>query len=178
MDVILDANILIDLLKLECLSMVLNLGDHRFHVADTVVAEILRPEQAAALQACLHEGAIAVAVIDGDEETNRYAPLAIRLGAGDATSMAIAAARGWTLASNEKGRQFRSEARAHLGGARILRTADLLAEVIRGRALEPTALRRWLDHLREQARLPREQKAVEYFEGVIAEALQLAGGGT
>lgn len=177
MDIILDANVLIDLMKLECLSLVLGHEGRRFHIADTVVAEILRPEQAVALQACLQAGTIALAIVEGDEETNWYGPLAIRLGAGDAACMAIAAARGWTLASNEKGRQFRREAKAHLGSARTLKTADFVAELIRRHALDAAMLRRWQDQLREQARLPRDDKAVEYYDGVIAEALRLAKAG-
>lgn len=60
---------------------------------------------------------------------SRYAELRRVLGDGEAASLAIAEARGWIVACDEK-RRFRREAEARLGAARIVNTPGLIVAAI------------------------------------------------
>src|SRR5215470_3847723 len=59
-----------------------------------------------------------------------YAELRRIMGQGEAACLAMAAARGWMVASDER-RWFRREAVAHLGEGRLVTTAGLLVLAIR-----------------------------------------------
>lgn len=60
-----------------------------------------------------------------------FAELRARLGRGESACLALAHRRGWTVASDEKGR-FRREAEKRIGPERILGTADIFLMAIQG----------------------------------------------
>lgn len=60
-----------------------------------------------------------------------FAELRARLGRGESACLALAHRRGWTVASDEKGR-FRREAEKRIGPERFLGTADIFLMAIQG----------------------------------------------
>jgi predicted nucleic acid-binding protein len=128
--VVTDANILINLIHAEALELLGRLDGYEFTVIDQVEAEIVRPEQAAALRQAIEAGWLrreTVATIDG---LTIFADLVRIMGRGEAACLALAETRDWYIASDEK-KAFRREALARLGHGRILTTAGLVILMIR-----------------------------------------------
>lgn len=140
MDLLLDANVVIDLLNLGCLADVIRLPDHRFWLAENVVErEITRQDQTQEPRRQLDAGLMMVARVEEPEELTAYAELKRIIGDGEAASLAIAQHRGWSLMSYETGR-FQREAVARLGSPRFLRTPHLIASAIQQGLVEKERL--------------------------------------
>ncbi|HHY39209.1 MAG TPA: hypothetical protein GX507_09825, partial [Clostridia bacterium] len=107
MDVLLDTNVIIDLIELGCFARVLGIRGFRFWVVNNVTREIMRPSQRAVLQEELRRGALCETYVEGIEEVEVYVNLRAVLADGEAASLAVAAQRGWTFATYEKGRTER-----------------------------------------------------------------------
>lgn len=128
--VIVDSSVLINFLLLEHLDWLEQLPGHEFHVSEHVIAEVTQPPQAALLKRSIDAGRIRVATITETAEMTLYVELRARLGDGESASLAIAASRGWKIASDERGR-FRREADARLGPDRVIGTMELFVAAIR-----------------------------------------------
>jgi predicted nucleic acid-binding protein len=119
--VVTDANILINLIHIGQLPLLGALVGFDFVVPDEVVAEILDPEQAGALQEALQAGFVATASIADTEELAIFTALTTSLGKGESACLALAERRGWMIASDEGG-AFRREANQRLGTGRLINT--------------------------------------------------------
>lgn len=129
MDYLLDANTLIDLIRLRCLVDVLGIASHRFWIAENVRKEIRDPMQAHEVQATIDAGLLIEGRVEQDE-LELYGEMRRFLGDGEAASLAIAQYRGWGFVSYERGRLAR-EAAERLGLTRFMRTPVLLAQAVR-----------------------------------------------
>ena len=128
--VVADANVLINLIHAGRLDLLGALTAFEFVVPDHVVAEITVPAQRQALEIALTRGALSTQSITDPRELATYAELRCIMGSGEAACLAMAEARGWLIASDEK-RRFRREVIARLGEGRLVTTAGLFVMAIR-----------------------------------------------
>ena len=101
-----------------------------FVVAADVLAEIVRPDQKQQVDGAVAVGVLRIEELSSPETIALFAELRHLMGAGEASSLALAVHRGWAVASDEK-RAFRREALARLGPGRILTTTGLYMVAIR-----------------------------------------------
>lgn len=130
--VLADASVLINLAVVDCLDLLGALQDFRFRVPDEVVEEVRRPDQRELLDRALEDGHLEMTSLEEIAVIDRFRQLRrdLGLGRGEAACLALAHARGWMVASDEK-RAFRREARALLGEGRLLNTPGLFVLGIR-----------------------------------------------
>ncbi len=128
--VVTDANILINFMRAEHLSLLGALTSFEFVIPEEVVAEITNPVQREQLEAALTRGELHTFVLEDTTELTIYAELRHVMGKGEAACLALAEVRGWIVASDEK-KRFRREVRARLGEGRLVTTAGLFVLAIR-----------------------------------------------
>lgn len=128
--VLTDSNVLINLMHVSRLGLLRAIPAHEFVVPDHVREEITNVEQSAVLDRAIGDGWLKVEAITDLAAIAVFTELITHIGRGEAACIAIAALRGWSLASDEKGR-FRREAEARVGSARILGTVDVFVLAIR-----------------------------------------------
>jgi predicted nucleic acid-binding protein len=123
--VVVDANILINLGLVGRLDLLGKLPELDFVFLPEVLTEILRPAQRAELAEAIQRGDLREEALDDLQGLTLFADLRGFLGAGESACLALAAVRGWMVASDEK-RAFLREATRRLGSERILNTPGLL----------------------------------------------------
>lgn len=128
--VVTDANILINLMRVGRLALLGTLTSFEFVLPAEVVAEITDPGQREQLEAVLLRGEVRTVVLEEIAELTTYAELRGVMGKGEAACLALAEARGWIVASDEK-KRFRREVIARLGEERLVTTAGLFVLAIR-----------------------------------------------
>jgi len=124
--VVLDATVVIHLARAEHLDILGALKGKGFVVTEQVVEEVSYPSQAAALKAAVSAGHLRVETNSDPAEQTLYAELRARMGKGEAASLAMAACRGWMLASDDRGRAFRRLVRKRIGMERFMDTMTIL----------------------------------------------------
>ncbi len=164
---ILDANVIIDLIKLGVLPEVARLPHYEPLVATVVRAEVRRPEQAEALAAAITVGAIGEVGLDSVEEQALMAPIRDTIGAGDAACLAAAGYRGGLVASDETRRAFMREAGRLVGEQRLVRLHSLLAEAIAAGLVSMERIKGAVTALAATASNPRDRDDVEHLERVL-----------
>ncbi len=122
--VITDTSVLINLAHTGHLPLLGRTSGYRFLVADEVLAEIQDPVQRASVDGALLDGSLGRVSIETTEELAVYVELTRILGSGEAACLALAAARGWLIACDER-RVFLREARAMLGEQRVINTPGI-----------------------------------------------------
>jgi len=132
--VVTDSNVLINLMHVSRLDLLRSLPGHEFVVPDHVREEITNPDQRAALDAAIGAGTVKLESITDLDALATFTELIAHIGRGESACIAIAAKRGWSIASDEK-RRFRREAEARLGGERILGTVELFVLAIEARLI-------------------------------------------
>jgi predicted nucleic acid-binding protein len=128
--VVTDANVLINLMHAGRLDLLGALTTFEFVVPDHVIAEITVPAQRQALEIALTRGALSKRSVTSPRELATYTELRRIMGSGEAACLAMAEARGWLIASDEK-RRFRREVIARIGEGRLMTTAGLFLIAIR-----------------------------------------------
>ena len=103
---------------------------YTFVVPEPVVAEITDPGHVQQLQDALQRHDLRQEAIAAPHELTVYAELRRIMGQGEAACVAMAAVRGWMVASDER-RRFRREVVARLGEGRLVTTAGLFVLAIR-----------------------------------------------
>lgn len=129
--VVADTSVLINFIHVRRLDLFGALKGFRFVVAEQVVEEVTRPEQAEELDSALRRGNVHRETSTDPVEIGLYADLRRILGRGEAASLAMAEVRGWLIACDERGR-FLREARQRLGDERLTNTPGLILLAIRG----------------------------------------------
>lgn len=121
----LDATVVIHLAKSGRLDLLGSLEGWAFVVPDQVVEEVTYPDQAAALERALQAGHLRREASTDPAEVTLYAQLKQRMGKGEAACLAVAASRGWMLASDDRGRAFRRLVGSRIGLDRLVDTGEL-----------------------------------------------------
>lgn len=124
-----DTSVLLNFLKAKRLDL-LCACTARLVIPTEVRSEVRRPDQVAALDAALSAGSIAEETITATAEVALFAQLAARgtLGVGERSVIAIAAARGWGAALQDK--LAREEALRRDKAMPLLSTEDFVREAI------------------------------------------------
>lgn len=144
-----DANVLINFIHVGHLGYLAELPGLNPAVPAEAAAEVSAPEQSAALDAALERGLFLPTTVSGTTELTAYADFTQKLGKGESACLAIASARGWSLASDEK-RTFRRLALGTLGESRLFTTPDLIIELIRANVITVAEADRWKAMLAER----------------------------
>lgn len=128
--VVTDACILINFSILDRLDILGALTGFDFLVPEDVITEVRRPEHQQRFREGLARGFFRTIEFVDAGTLSVFADLRPIMGAGEAACLALAATRGWIVASDEK-RAFLREARHRLGPGRILNTPGLFVLAIR-----------------------------------------------
>ena len=152
--VVADANVLINFMHVSRLGLLAEIPNHRFVVPDHVRAEIKRTDQRAILDDAVLVGWLDIEVIHDIDTIAVFTELIARMGRGEAACIAIAAQRGWFIASDEK-RLFLREATSRVGAGRVLTTIDLFVLAIKAGLISVD------DADREKAALERKRFTVK-----------------
>jgi predicted nucleic acid-binding protein len=127
--VVTDANILINFIQAGRLSLLGLLTSFEFVLPAEVASEVTDPVQRAQLEAALTRGELRTIILEDTAELTIYAALRPLMGKGEAACLALAEARHWLIASDEK-KRFRLEVFARLGKDRLVTTAGLFVLAI------------------------------------------------
>ncbi len=164
---IIDANSLIDLIKLQALISVAQLIEYQFLVTDEVVNEIRRPDQAIILQAAIKERLIYKVSISTLDELELFTKLQAVLDLGEASSLAFASINQCLFLSDETQRAFMREVRSLIGEKRLVRTYTVLAMAIRHQKLAFSGLKSELEKLKKTASSSRDWDDIRHFLRVL-----------
>lgn len=133
--VLVDANILINLCKVNRLDLLGTLADFDFCSPPEVLAEILNEPGKSLVRDCLGDEHLRELAFSTIAELELFTELRKIMGMGEAACLSLAFHRCALLASDEK-RVFRREAEARLGPGRLLNTPGILLLAIRRGILE------------------------------------------
>jgi predicted nucleic acid-binding protein len=133
--VVTDSSVLINFIHASRLDILGSLAPWTFVFPDHVEKEITRPDQIRTLLVAVRKGFLRLERTTEMRELDRFSEL-IRagLGRGEAACLAMALERGWTVASDERGRFLRI-AYQQLGEKRLVNTPGLLLLAIRRRVI-------------------------------------------
>jgi len=120
--VVVDSSVIINLIQAGRLHALGSMAGWEFVVPDQVVEEVTRPDQATELERAFAAGWVRREATTDPDEILLYAELKQRMGRGEAACLAMAATRGWMLASADKGRAFRRLVRERIGEERLIET--------------------------------------------------------
>jgi len=121
--VVVDATVVIHLAKAEYLNLLGSLEGWAFVIPDQVVAEVTYPDQTAALRRSIEAGHLRRESSTDPREIALYAELRQRMGRGEAACLAMAACRGWIVASDDQGKAFQRLVQERIGVKRLIDTA-------------------------------------------------------
>ncbi len=147
--VVLDTTVVIHLARAGRLDLLGRLEHRQFVIPDQVVEEVTYPEQAEALEDALEAGHLRRESCTDIAEITLYAELVQRMGKGEAACLAMAASRGWLLASDDRGRAFRRLVWEKIGAGRLMGTSAILAMAREQDAFSDEEVRRILRLVRE-----------------------------
>ena len=125
-----DANVLINLIHVDRLSLLGALPSLEFVVPPEVESEVRRPAQADALARAVGNGYVRRQSFTTIAELQRYARHVQVLGRGEAACLSMAEEHGWSIASDERSK-FWNLARVSLGPGRVLNTPGVFVLAIR-----------------------------------------------
>lgn len=128
--VVTDANVLINLMHVSRLDLLAKIPNHEFVVPEHVREEITIPEQRTTLDVGVSEGWLTIEVLDDLGAITVFTELIAHIGRGEAACIAIAAQKGWLIASDEK-KRFLREATARVGAGHVLTTVDVFVLAIK-----------------------------------------------
>lgn len=166
-DLIVDANALIDLIKLDLLVITCELPGYRFHLVEEVYKEITWPEQKRALQTVIKNNLILLESLVELEELELFARLSSILGSGEAASLAHAHYHNYYLLSDENNRTFRREVGRTITLNKIKRTTDIIVEAIRLGKVTFSVINDRIRSLENRACTPRDFDDVEHIKRVL-----------
>lgn len=167
LELIVDANALIDLIKLELLLEISRLPGYRFHIVEEVYKEITWPEQKKILKTAVESRLILIESLVSLEELKLFAQLSSTLDSGEAASLAYAYFHKSFLLTDENNRAFMREVRKTITEKRIKRTPELLAEVVRLNVISLSEINRRIENLKNLASTSRDLNDVEHLRNVL-----------
>ena len=129
-----DANVLINFIHIGQLDLLGKLRGNRFVIPEHLEMEITHKAQTAVLKRAIQNGILGQTAITDIKEMADYAEFHKTFGQGEAACLAIAANRGFSVASDERG-VFRRLVLRKIGQERLLTTPDLIQAAIRTRLI-------------------------------------------
>jgi len=137
--VVVDACVLINLIHVNRLDILGRLKGWEFVVPEQVSEEISEPGQVRILHEAFRDGYIRKEQSTEPAELGVYAKLRQVMGRGEAACLAMAHARNWMVACDERGR-FHRECRLKLSDQRVLNTPGILLLAIRHSVIDAEGL--------------------------------------
>ena len=125
-----DANVLINLIHIDRLSLLGTLPAHEFVVPPEVEAEIRVPDHSLAFTRALDAGHVQRRAFTTTAELGFYAEHVKVIGSGEAACLAMAEVHGWHIASDER-QKFWRLSMERLGMGRVLNTPGIFVLAIR-----------------------------------------------
>ena len=178
--VLLDANVLIDLLKLDALTAVAKGAGYELLVVDEVEAEIRWPRQRRALSAAIAADCVARVSLESLQSQEAYARLCNDLDSGEAACVAYAAEHSVVIASDETNNRFRRTVDEELGQGCVVRLEDLLAAAIAHGTITEAGIGELVEKLGNAAQTPRDRDDAAHLARVLCRlrsVLEAAGAG-
>lgn len=132
--IVLDTSILLNFVKIGHVVLLGRLGSPVL-LLDQVLAEVIRPEQRAMVEAAINAGVLELQSVTDPAEVTLFAELRAsgRLGAGECAVLAVALNR--HLVAGLQDRRARAEGRRRLRALRLCQTEDLVVALIRAKHL-------------------------------------------
>jgi len=132
--VVCDTCILVNFARIGRLDLLVEHRDYRFVVPEQVLDELTEPGQRVHVDAAITSGGLELVVSSDLAEIARAVELRRHLDRGEAVAFAVAAHRGWLIATDE-GKRTRRMIVEQLGAARLLTTPAILLRCIRAGVL-------------------------------------------
>ena len=129
--VVVDTSVLINLIHADQLRLLEELPGFEFLVPREVAAEIRLAEQATAIVNLTQRDLVHLVDAGETGALALYAELRARMGSGEAACLAIAATKGWAVASDDQGRAFIRELTVRVGDDALMTTPGVLLLAIR-----------------------------------------------
>ncbi len=127
--VVTDTCVLINFMRVDRLDLLCRHRDYRVMITEHVRGEVTDPRQASDLASAVSAGEIEETAVTDPAEIALYASLNAFLGRGESASIAVAARRNWTVATDE-GHRTRREILNRLGEGRLVTTPGILLKCI------------------------------------------------
>lgn len=162
--VVADTSFLVNFLVLDRMDILRGLQGYAFRIPNHAIAEVEYEDQKERLYAALAEGTVSEIEIIDLSEIALYAELRAFLGDGESACLAVAAARRWVIAADEKGR-FRRELFEPLGENYLLDTPGALITAIKTGIITVQEA----EELRERLRQNRFEMDPRPFEELLRE---------
>ncbi len=122
--VVLDANVLINLIRLNKLDILKNIKGYKFFIPNHVTVEVHKRTQRLQIHKAFKEGWIQELEISDLSEIEFYIRYRSRFGQGESACMAVAESRGWIVASDD--RSVQREVKKKFGAEKLMSTDILL----------------------------------------------------
>jgi len=167
--IVMDANSVIDLIKLGVLHKVSKVSGYIFLITEEVDREIKWANQRNVLQKIMNAWLICKVSLNDIEELKLFSELTTTLDIGEAASLAYARYHNCYMLSDENNRAFMREVRRIITEHRLKRTPELLVETIRTSSLSLSDLKRRIDYLRKKVSTQRDADDICHFENVLKE---------
>ncbi|MGC8747084.1 MAG: hypothetical protein ACP5SQ_10715 [Candidatus Saccharicenans sp.] len=164
---IVDANALIDLIKLDLLDIICRLPGYRFHLVEEVYEEITWPIQKRALHNAIQNNLIIVESLVEIKELELFSRLSSDLDSGEAASLVYAFFHNCYLLSDENNKAFRREVGRTITLSKIKRTPEILVEAIRLRKITFSEINDRIKSLEGRASALRDFNDVEHFKRIL-----------
>ena len=132
--VVCDTCILVNFARIAQLDLLAEHPDYRFVVPEQVLDELTEPGQRAYVDAAIASGSLELVVSSDFTEIEKAVELRRHMDRGEAVAFAVAAHRGWMIATDE-GKRTRRMIVEQLGAKRLLTTPAILLSCIRGGVL-------------------------------------------
>jgi predicted nucleic acid-binding protein len=132
--VVCDTCILVNFARIARLELLVEHPDYRFVVPEQVLDELVEPGQRVSVDAALANGGLELVVSSDLAEITKAVELRRHMDRGEAVAFAVAAHRGWLIATDE-GRRTRRMIIEQLGANRLLTTPAILLSCIRAGVL-------------------------------------------
>lgn len=128
--IVTDATVIINFAHLDRLDILGRIASARFVLPPEVVAEIVYPDQAAALASAIEREFLRIEPLLDIQGLEMYAQFRKTLGKGESACLALAAIHNWSLASDDNEAAFRRRVSERIGAERMLNTASIIVRAI------------------------------------------------
>lgn len=127
MEILLDGDMILDFIKLDCFRSVLTLKGYKFFITENVLAALEDIHKEKIFPGLIEEKIFTPVKVENIEEVKLFSEMSKYLSMGEASTLAAGVKRKWRIASDETGR-FLDEIINLLGENYSVRSSQLLRE--------------------------------------------------